>query len=148
MDRPSIRRAIPGDAAAIAELSTQLGYPTTGSQSARRLSTVLESDDHAVFVACRADGEIIGWVHVFKAVRIESEPFAELGGIVVDRNHQGLGIGRQLVAATERWSARRGFSKLRVRSRVDRNSAHSFFEHVGFAAHKTQLILDKTIDRP
>ncbi len=42
-------------------------------------------------VAEDKDKNVIGWIHVFIAVRIESETFAEIGGLVVNENIRGYG---------------------------------------------------------
>ncbi len=39
--------------------------------------------DNCAFVAI-IEGKIIGWIHAFKALRIETKPFIEIGGLVVD----------------------------------------------------------------
>ena len=54
----------PDDAAAVAELSTQLGYASTGAEMERRIAALLGREDHALLVATM-DGEwVVGWVHV------------------------------------------------------------------------------------
>jgi GNAT superfamily N-acetyltransferase len=95
-----------------------------------------------VFVACTA-GKVVGWVHVFLALRVESDQFAELGGFVVSRKYRRSGIGRQLLAAAEEWVVSRGVAKLRVRSRSDRNDARVFYEKLGFSTTKVQNVFDK-----
>jgi GNAT superfamily N-acetyltransferase len=144
-DSPQIRAAKLNDAAAIADLSTELGYPTSAGQSLERLQAVLERDDHAVLVACPADSSVVGWVHVFVAHRIESDAFAELGGFVVAEQHRGGGIGRALLVAAKEWVVARGIAKLRVRSRSGRVEAHAFYERLGFTLSKEQHVYEKDV---
>ena len=139
-----IRIARMSDAEAIACLSDQLGYPTSIRQSECRLAAVLSSRDHAVFVAC-LHAMVVGWVHVFWAQRIESDPFAEIGGFVVAESHRRCGIGRRLLAVAEEWALESGFKKLRVRSRSNRNDARRFYENLGFAMYKEQRVFDKPL---
>ena len=148
MEAPDIeiRNARMSDAEAIARLSDQLGYPTSIRQSERRLVAVLSSSDHAVLVAC-LHATVVGWIHVFRAPRIESEPFAEIGGFVVAESHRRRGIGRCLLAAAEKWALESGFKKLRVRSRSDRNDARRFYENLGFAMYKEQRVFDKPLKK-
>lgn len=141
-----IRHAVSEDSAALAELSAELGYPSSAEQTASRLVAILSSDEHLVLVAGLADGSVIGWVHVFLALRVESDPFAELGGFVVTEQYRGQGIGRSLLHAAEEWVAGRGIGKLRVRSRSTRREAHAFYERLGFSRTKEQLVLDKSMD--
>ncbi len=145
MNMPDIRVATLDDAQAIAGLCSQLGYPTTPPQSAARLTAVVRSDGHAVLVACLSDGLVVGWAHVFLALRIESNTFAELGGFVVAEAHRGLGIGRALLAAAEEWCVEQGVFKLRVRTRSGRVDARAFYEGFGFALAKKQHVYDKRL---
>jgi len=145
-ERPHIRPATAEDAQALAELSGQLGYPTSAAESAQRLRTLLRSADHAVLVACSPGRAPVGWVHVFLALRLESAPFAELGGFVVAEGHRRRGVGGRLLAAAESWAAERGASKLRVRSRTDRDAARAFYVSRGFAVSKEQRVFDKEVE--
>jgi GNAT superfamily N-acetyltransferase len=142
MDHAEIRIAGIADAAAISELANQLGYPTSMGQAESRLDTILSSSDHTVFVAC-VDRQVVGWVHVFLAKRIESGPFAELGGFVVAESHRRRGHGRRLLAAAEEWAAGRGVTMLRVRSRSERDDARAFYENFGFTIIKEQRVFDR-----
>lgn len=139
-----INRAGVADATAIAELSGQLGYPTSIRQAEGRLAAILESKSHAVFVA-RLDNQVVGWVHVFLAPRLESDPFAELGGFVISEAHRRRGIGRRLLARAEEWSIGCGVATLRVRFRSDRNETRTFYENLGFVSKKKQDVFDKSI---
>jgi GNAT superfamily N-acetyltransferase len=140
-----IRAAIPGDAAALGLLAAELGYPNTAADSADRLRRVLESESHAVLVAETAQLAIIGWVHVFGTVRVASDAFAELGGLVVAESSRGRGVGAQLVASADRWALDNGYHKLRIRSRVERSEAHGFFERLGFVGRKTQKVFERPL---
>lgn len=141
-----IRKATLEDATALAELSIQLGYPTSSLQASDRLRMILESNEHAVIVACKDDDSVVGWIHVFLTLRVESDPFAELGGFVVEEQHRGCGAGRRLLAAVEKWVIDRGAGKLRVRCQLNRFDAHRFYERLGFSRIKEQLVFDKPMD--
>ncbi len=148
MTSPAIRPATLEDAAAIADLSNQLGYPTATAQAIARMRTLLEADDHAVLVASLPDGTVAGWIHVFLAHRVESATFAELGGLVVAAKHRRQGLGRALVAAAVSWTAAQGVAKLRVRTRRERTEAHAFYQGLGFTLNKKQDIFDKSLELP
>ena len=143
--KPIIRPATLDDAPFIAELSAQLGYPGSMGQSATRLETLTQARDHVVMVACLEDGSVVGWIHVFLALRVESHVFAELGGFVVDEQHRGRGFGRFLLAAAEEWVLERDVSRLRVRPRSQRAAAHSFYRRRGFTLTKEQHVFDKEL---
>lgn len=141
MLRVNIREATATDAAALAELSTQLGYPTPPGEAAQRLQVLEGRPGNAVLVA-EEDGRVLGWLHVCGMFFLESPPFAEVAGLVVDQASRGRGTGKVLLAAAARWAAEQGFGKLRVRSNVIRESAHRFYEREGFRRVKSQVVLD------
>ena len=140
-----IRPAIERDAAILASLSTQLGYPSSPDQLRRRLTMVLGRSDHAVYVATH-DESVLGWLHVFVAERLETDLFAEIGGLVVDSSHRGSGIGTALLAKAEEWARDRGCRTLRVRSNVVREEAHRFYEERGYRRAKQQAVFDKRVE--
>ena len=137
-----IREATIADAEALGPLSDELGYPNDLGRTAQRLRRVLDSAGHQVLVAEDDQQRVIGWVHVFGSVRVESDGFAELGGLVVTESWRGRGVGRDLVTESTRWAADNGFSRLRIRSRVERAKAHEFFEKLGFSDRKTQRVFE------
>lgn len=167
-----IRRAIPEDAVAIAGLSRQLGYPSTAEETAARLDALSASALDAVFVATRetaarpagvrspaapervadrnapapaSGARVIAWLHVFGRTMIESAPYAEIGGLVVDESERSRGVGRALVAEAESWAAARGYATIRVRSNVVREGAHRFYSARGYEASKRQTVFVKAL---
>jgi len=144
VDPITLRTATPHDAPAIAELSAQLGYPSSVAQTSERLARLLLSPADAIFVA-EADGVVRGWVHAARVERLESGAFAEVTGLVVDSAVRGAGIGGQLMALAESWARREGLPKVRVRSRTSREAAHRFYEHLGYHPTKQQVVLDKPL---
>ena len=135
-----IRTATGDDVEAMAALSGELGYPARAGDVGRRLSKITVAGDHGVFVAQASGGRVVGWIHVFEALRLESEPFAEIGGLVVAEARRGRGVGRLLCERAGRWARDHGLAALRVRTRTERG-AHRFYERVGFRQTKTQRVL-------
>ena len=140
------RKATLQDAEVIAKLATELGYPTHKAQSHARLQGLLPSSEHRVLVACDALNIVVGWIHVYLVYRIESDPYAEIGGLVVSKEYQKNGLGSMLLKEAEQWVHKSGVKKLRVRSRIERKETHSFYEDRGFSLSKQQNVFDKTID--
>ena len=140
----TIRPATLSDAPTITTLTIQLGYPTTSEQILERLEGILNSPNHALYVA-DSNGGVIGWIHVFRTSYIQSEPFAEIGGLVVDAPYQGRGIGQSLIVAAETWAMTNGLASLRVRSNVLRNGAHEFYPRIGYTLTKSQHVYVKPI---
>ncbi|HWM93964.1 MAG TPA: GNAT family N-acetyltransferase [Thermoanaerobaculia bacterium] len=138
----TIREATTSDAAILAALSTQLGYPAQPEEAAERLSAL--GPDSAVLVA-EENGAVLGWIHVCGMRFFQSPPFAEVGGLVVDEASRGKGVGKLLLDAGARWAAERGYRKLRVRSNVIREDTHRFYERESFRRVKTQVVLDREL---
>ena len=141
----TIRPAAAGDAPEIAELATQLGYPSTAEQIARRLEALRGAPDSAVLVAGAESGPLLGWIHVSANRLVESDPDAEIRGLVVDEAARSGGIGRRLVEEAESWALRRGFGRISVRSNVIRDRAHRFYERLGYERKKTQHKFQKRL---
>lgn len=140
-----VRTMTLADAAAVARLATQLGYPSTAAEIERRLRLVGDDPDHSLLVAEAPDGQVVGWVHINGRLLLEAEPFAEIGGLVVDEAWRGQGAGRALVAAAERWAAERGYAEVCVRSNVVREAAHRFYEGLGYRVVKSQKTFRKIV---
>ena len=144
-DGVKIRKARAGDAARIAELSGQLGYPTAAKEMAKRLKSVLKDRDAACFVAETKVQGVIGWVHVSTTPLIEAEPRAEVNGLVVDETVRSRGAGWLLLDAAEKWAKKQGCKGMSVRSNVLRERAHSFYLRHGYEHYKTQKSFRKTL---
>jgi GNAT superfamily N-acetyltransferase len=135
-----IRKASLGDDDQIASLSGELGYPCTPAQIDHRLSVILPLKHHSVFVAETSDGKVIGWIHVFISFRVESDPFVEIGGLVVSQSHRGQGIGELLFGQAVGWTRDQQLNVIRVRSRIERDDAHRFYKRLGFRQLKSQYV--------
>ena len=142
----SIRPARSDDAAALADLSTQLGYPALADTLSQRLARVREDGAGEVFVAADMHGRVLGWTHVVPRLHLEEAPFAELAGLVVGDGARGAGIGAALLSAAEHWARQHGFAHFRVRSNVVRERAHRFYLREGYVERKRQVVFEKTLD--
>jgi len=140
----TIRCARTYDAAAIAALCGELGYPASRQQVVARLAAI-ESAASKVFVAENGNGEVVAWLHVGFCAHLVAEDEAEIFGLVVAANMRGQGIGRALVERAIVWSKELGCTRLRVRSRAERTRAHRFHEREGFVEIKTQRVFVRRI---
>jgi GNAT superfamily N-acetyltransferase len=133
-----------GDVERVAILLTQLGYPSTPQDIARRFSRIDGRDEQGLFVA--DDGNsVVGWMHVGAHPYLESDESAEILGLVVAEGQRSRGIGAALVSAAEKWAAQHGCHVIRVRSRITRDRAHAFYERGGFERIKTQHCFQKIL---
>jgi N-acetylglutamate synthase-like GNAT family acetyltransferase len=140
-----IRGATLADAAEIARLSAQLGYPAEVAVFAGRLERLLPLATHAVLVCEGGDGRLAGFVGLEQRLMIESGDKAEIVGLVVDAAARRAGAGRRLVAAAEDWARARGLRELFLRSNVVRPEAHAFYPALGFERNKTQHVYRKPL---
>lgn len=136
--RPGIRPMRPEDAAEVAVLSGELGYPATTEAVARRFAAMARREDLVALVAVDADGRLVGWIQAHAETLLGSDPIPVIGGLVVRDGERGRGVGKRLLEAVEAWAAGRGYPGIRVRSNVVRERAHRFYERAGYTRTKTQ----------
>ena len=140
-----IRPAMLDDVQQITSLSSELGYLPDDNETRESLESVLRSSDSTVYVAVVSGYGVVGWIHVYHTVRIESGCFGEIGGLIVTEQYRNLGIGKKLLLSVEKWLKKNGIKKLRVRSNIERNNSHRFYAKLGFKKEKTQIVLDKIL---
>lgn len=132
------------DAATVAELTTQLGYPVEPDELRERVAALLACpDEGALFVA--DDDEPIGWIHVERRLTLETSPAVQVMGLVVHEGHRSGGIGRQLLEAGEAWARERGIGRMLVGTRTTRIEAHRFYERQGYTIWKTSYFMQKAL---
>lgn len=131
---PTIRQATPADAAAWAQL--RLGLWPDADDPLEELAESLADAEGAVFLACLAGGEAVG----FAEVRLrhdyvngtESSPVGFLEGWYVQPPWQGHAVGRALPAAVQAWTRAAGCSELASDSRMEDVQAHAAHRACGF----------------
>jgi GNAT superfamily N-acetyltransferase len=144
-DYMKIRRAEIEDIPAIVDLSIQLGYPTTPEATKDRFLEIQQKQDHYILIAETEHQSVSGWIHVFRSIWLESPPFAELGGLIVDETSRSEGIGKGLLKAAESWAKKQGLTIIRVRSNVIRERAHKFYLREGYQIIKSQHVFEKQL---
>jgi GNAT superfamily N-acetyltransferase len=141
----TIRSARGTDASAIAALSGELGYPATSEEIGARLIAIDGTHTACVLVAERAQGVVVGWVHVARAAHLTHDAEAEILGLIVAAVSRGAGIGAELLRIAEQWARSQGAARLGVRSRLERERAHRFYERAGYRRLKTQAVFVKPL---
>jgi len=95
------------DAAAIASLLTQLGYPCDDSDVEERIDRLQIVGDR--IVVAEVAGKVAGVAHLQVTPALERDaPVARIGALVVDEALRGQGVGRALVEAVELEARLRG----------------------------------------
>ena len=141
---PTIRQATQDDAATLADLVTQLGYPSRTEQMVTRLAKLLPGEQ-ALLVA-EIDAAVVGMVHVNRWANVVLDDMAEIMALVVDNKWRSQGIGRALLLAAEEWAREQACSTLQVRTNIVRQRAHGFYFCHGFRQVKTSLTLVKDLE--
>ncbi len=140
-----VRRARMSDAARLAELSGELGYPTTASEMTKRMHRLKPASQNALFVAETSESGVVGWAQVSVTHLVEVGTRSELNGLIVVAGQRSLGAGARLLKAAEDWARKHGCPSMSVRSNVIRERAHKFYERDGYEHYKTQKAFRKAL---
>jgi GNAT superfamily N-acetyltransferase len=93
-------------------LFAQIGYELECREAERRFLAVAVSPVHLLLVA-EAEKRIIGLLHAYGRPALEKPPEAVVQAVVVDHSFRDGGVGKALMAATERWASERGIGQCR-----------------------------------
>jgi N-acetylglutamate synthase-like GNAT family acetyltransferase len=136
----TVRTAEPRDASILAELALQLGHAVPLLEVKAQLEKPAEARQ-ALLVAVLA-GQVVGVAEVEARTSLPAGRWAELTTLVVQKTVRGQGVGGALVEAVRAWAKGHGLSKLRVRTRQEREVAARFYEQQGFRLSKEQRVYD------
>jgi GNAT superfamily N-acetyltransferase len=137
----NIRLAAISDSDQINSLSVHLGYEqVSDSKAQERLGELLNSENDSVYVA-EDNAGLVGWFHCFKAFRLASDSFFEIGGMVVNPSNRRRGFGKKMV----RYALSENPGNWRVRCNGKRDEAHQFYERIGFTNSKTQYVFENRL---
>lgn len=144
MDGVSFDRMQLSDAADVAVLAGQLGYPCSAEDIRARVQAFFEEPSEQLLVA-RIGGSVVGWVHFHLHHSLTTGTRVELATIVVDEKLRGRGIGARLVALAEEWGRKQGLGQIRLASRITRPEAHKLYLRLGYVIDKTSHIFVKPL---
>lgn len=132
MSRPEVRPAAEADAAALASLVTQLGYPSDPAQVLARLRRVQDNPDIRALVAVQGD-RVTGMIGIMVFPAFHRDGLhGYITALVVDEAARGGGAGAALLGAAETWFAERGVTKVNLTTALYREQAHGFYERRGY----------------
>jgi GNAT superfamily N-acetyltransferase len=132
-----VRDMLPDDVQAVCDLNLQLGYSGTEEQIRARFQRIRQHTGQGLFAALLGQ-RVVGWLHVQLHHSLDSEPYAEIRGLVVNQTDRRRGVGRALVGRAREWAKECRHQTLRARSNVQREEAHPFYSTLGFQVTKTQ----------
>jgi len=104
---------------------------------------VLANPTHFAAVA-EEGGRIYGLVHAYERPALEKAYEVVLQSLVVDQSAKRRGIGKGLMIAAEAWAKSR---QVVLHTRIDRDNARSFYEHIGYNLTATSHLMAKRLDR-
>lgn len=139
-----IRQARLQDSEQLAELSGQLGYPSTAKQIQERLKAIANSPGSAIFAADSED-KVTGFVGVQVLRTLEADQRVEVTALVVLEEFRSQGVGKLLMARAEDWARSQDCTVIGLRSNVIRERAHSFYQRLGYEHLKTQKAFRKSL---
>jgi len=136
----AIRPAAAEDAAAVAALMTELGYPSTAEQTATRLGRLLDHADYHTVVA-EDGGRVIGLAGLATGWYYEKDgTYVRVLALVVTAERRGSGVGTALLRAGEAWAEREGAGAVILNSGEHRKDAHRFYEGMGYAGTGVRFV--------
>ena len=128
----AIRDAIIEDAAAIAALLGELGYPSQPDGVRARLGRLLVREGSRVFVAER-EATVLGVLGLDRIPVLTSlSDIAMIIALVVTERERRTGVGRLLLARAEDEARVWQCGRIMVTSAERRAEAHAFYQHLGY----------------
>ncbi|MBS0213567.1 MAG: GNAT family N-acetyltransferase [Proteobacteria bacterium] len=128
-----IRAVKNGDARDVAALLTLLGYPCQKGEALQRIRAIAAESDQSLLVAERK-GQVCG------LLALDAMYYLPLGArtcritaLAVAADHQGQGIGRELLLAAESWARQAGARRIEATSAAHRDHAHAFYRACGYS---------------
>jgi GNAT superfamily N-acetyltransferase len=128
----------------VSDLLRQLGYDISSAELASRLDRVLATEAHYAAVA-EDGGKTVGLIHAYERPALEKACEAVVQSLVVDRQARKSGVGTLLMAGAETWARKRGVEHVVLHTRVDRDDARAFYEHIGYNETATSYLMSKSI---
>lgn len=128
-----VRAAAPADAADIAGLLGQLGYPMEARDAAVRLEQVARQAAGTMLVATGETGAVVGLIALhWCAMMQQPRPVARITTMVVDDRERRRGIGRLLMKAGAQSARAAGCDVLELTTALHRVEAQAFYRSLGF----------------
>lgn len=139
----TIRPMSERDAEAVAQLSSELGYPSDPDAVRQRIRLIDPAD---LLIVAVNDADVpIGFIQGRMTRTVEAEARVHIVGLVVSSKARRAGVGRRLIGEVERWAATTDAEMVVVKSNTARGEAHEFYPAAGYEKLKTQAVYVKRL---
>ena len=118
----------------LADLMTELGYPTTPQEMQGRMSSIISNKNYKTIVATSRN-QVVGVIGLVSNFLWEQNGFyVRIQALVVQQNFRRQGVGQLLIAQAEKWAIETGaaFIALNCGDREARQAAHQFYTKMHF----------------
>jgi GNAT superfamily N-acetyltransferase len=135
---PLIRKVRRGDAAEVAELLGELGYPCSAAEAAARLGRLRRVSDQAF--AAVDGGRVVGLValHLSQMLHTDSR-WCRITALVVAETHRRRGVGDALLRHAEQCALAGGAWGVELTCNDQRKDAHAFYVRRGYAERRKRF---------
>jgi len=127
----TIRIAIPEDAAAVADLIHQMGYPVSEPEAEMRIKQY--SKPAYRLMLARQDGATVGLIalHIYEVLHLPA-PEGRVISFCVDEKVRGRGIGTSLLNEAEHFFKESGCYKIVLNCNLRRTDTHQYYINRGY----------------
>jgi|SRR5690606_31302422 GNAT superfamily N-acetyltransferase len=127
-----IRPAQAQDAAGVAALLGELGYPCEREEAAGRLHALAEDPDQRLLVA-DLHGELVGLVALDLMYYLPlGARTCRITALAVADSVRRQGVGRRLLREAEQFARQAGAARIELTSAQHREDAHAFYRACGY----------------
>jgi GNAT superfamily N-acetyltransferase len=122
------------DVEPLAELMSDLGYPTTADQMKQRMKYIEAEPNYYTFVATM-NGIVVGMIGIRQVFYYEEDGCAtQISALVTKKEFEGQGVGTALIRFSEKWAVDHHSNGLYLTSgmKPERIRAHEFYKKQGF----------------
>lgn len=139
-DAPLLRPAGLRDAALVADLLDELGYPCSPDDAADRIAQLEDHPDHELLLL-ELDGRCCGLLALDLIYSLPlGRTSCRISALVVADSSRGRGLGRWLVGEAERRARQAGATRIEVSSAGHRTDAHKLYRECGFEDGSVRLV--------
>lgn len=134
-----IREACSSDVPQLANLMGQLGYSTSVEQMRRRFEMISAEPSYHTLVI-EVEGKVVGMSGLCKGIFYELDGiYVRIVAFVVDDTYRKKGLGKLLLAESEKWARSKGAVGIALNSgnRTERMAAHAFYKAMGYRGKST-----------